>query len=183
MTAVVPGQQVLETERLRLFAMSADSESDVRLMLRLLNEPAFLRNIGDRGVRTLEQARAYMRKGALNSYAEHGYGMYRVQVKSTGADAGHCGLVRRDGLEGPDMGYALLPEFYGQGYALEAARGVMAHARGGLGIGRILAIVDPDNQPSINLLGKLGFDFVRMVQLSLDDIALKLFQSDAETQP
>ncbi len=181
MSALVPGQLVLETQRLRLHAMSAGIEDDKALMLRLLNEPSFIRNIADRGVRTLEQAGAYLSNGAIKSYGEHGYGMYRMEVKGSGASAGNCGLVRRGGLDGPDLGYALLPEFCGQGYAAEAAQGVMDHARRQLGLGRLLAIVNPDNAPSIRLLQKLGFAFERMVRLSPDDIALKLFQSEAET--
>jgi RimJ/RimL family protein N-acetyltransferase len=176
-----PGGPVLETERLRLHLLSADSAADIAFMLRILNEPSFIQNIGDRGVRTLEQARDYLRERPVSSYLQHGYGMYSVEVKASGATAGHCGLVRREVLEGPDLGYAFLPEFRSQGYAAESAAGVLAYAREKLGLDRILAIVNPDNASSIRLLQKLGFRFERMVRLSEDDIALKLFVSEAES--
>jgi RimJ/RimL family protein N-acetyltransferase len=174
--ALMPGQRVAETERLRLLAMSDASDEDVAMMQRLLNDPAFIRNIADRGVRTLEEARDYLRKGALPSYAEHGFAMYAVQLKATGQRIGNCGLVRREGLEGPDLGYALLPEFCGQGYAQEAAQAVLADARDRLGLEQVLAIVNPDNTPSIRLLQKLGFAFERMVALPQIEHAVKLFR-------
>lgn len=112
-----PGQVVVETARLRLHAMSDADDDDAALMLALLNDAAFIRHIADRGVRTLDQARAYLRTGALRSYSENGFGMYAVRRKDTGALIGNCGLVLRDGLEGPDLGYALLPAHAGQGFA------------------------------------------------------------------
>lgn len=174
--AVTPGQVVIETDRLRLRAMSDDNEADVSMMLDLLNDPSFIRNIADRGVRTPDQARAYLREGALRSYALHGYAMYAVQVKATGALAGNCGLVRREGLDGPDLGYALLPAFCGHGYALEAARGVLRDARERLGLDTLLAIVNPDNAASIALLRKLRFTFDTMIELPHVDREVKLFR-------
>lgn len=168
-------QPLLETGRLRLFPMSDESAEDAALMLRLLNEPDFIRNIGDRGVRTLDDAYAFLRDGSMKAYAEHGYGMYRVEEKASGVSIGNCGLVRREGLDGPDLGYAFLSGFHGHGYALEAAHAMVAHARTGFGIQRLLAIVDPDNAPSIRLLQKLGFAFATMVRLPHKDIDLKLF--------
>ncbi|MEL1264948.1 GNAT family N-acetyltransferase [Pseudoxanthomonas putridarboris] len=174
--ALAPGQTVVETGRLRLLAMSDASDQDAAMMLRLLNDPGFIRHIADRGVRTLEEARGYLRNGALRGYAEQGYAMYAVQVKATGALAGNCGLVRREGLEGPDLGYALLPEFCGQGYALEAARGVLKDARDRLGLDQVFAIVNPDNAASISLLQKLRFAFERMTQLPGVEREVKLFR-------
>lgn len=175
-TALMPGRTVVETERLRLHAMSPDSDADAAMMLRLLNEPSFIQHIADRGVRTLEQAREYVRNGACRSYAAHGYGMYAVQVKAGGALIGNCGLVRREGLEGPDLGYALLPEFCGHGYALEAARGVLRDARSRLGLREVLAIVNPDNAASIALLQKLGFASERMIALPHIEHEVRLFR-------
>ncbi len=171
---------VIETERLGLYALSADSADDVAFLLRLLNEPSFIRNIGDRGVRNLEDAHAYLLKGPVASYCAHGFGLYRIQVKQGGESVGLCGLVKRATLDDVDLGYALLPEFCGKGYAMEAAAAVLANARSTLGLQRIVAITDPLNQDSIRLLEKLDFRFEKMVQLSSDDIALKLFASEAQ---
>ncbi len=176
-----PGRVVAETARLRLYAMSDGSDADAALMLELLNDPAFIRNIADRGVRSLEQASDYLRDGALRSYAEHGFGMYAIQKKDTGTLIGNCGLVRREGLDGPDLGYALLPDHCGQGYAREAAQAVIADARTRLGITRLRAIVNPDNAASIGLLQKLGFEFERMIVLPHVEHALDLFHLHVPT--
>lgn len=165
----------LETDRLRLRELSASSVEDAAFILRLLNEPSFIRNIGDRGVRSLDDAHHYVANGPVSSYRAYGYGLYRVEIKTSGAIAGLCGLVRREGLNGPDLGYAFLPEFWSQGYALESARAVLAHARRSLALERIMAIVNPDNEDSIRLLQKLGFGFERMMQLSEDDSPVNLF--------
>lgn len=169
-----------ETERLQLRELSESSTEDAAFILRLLNEPSFLRNIGDRGVRNLDDAHAYVARGPVNSYRTHGYGLYRVDIKASGVPAGLCGLVRREGLDGPDLGYAFLPQFWSQGYALEATRSILAHARDTLALDRILAIVDPVNTSSIRVLQKLGFGFERMLRLSEDDIALNLFVLEVE---
>lgn len=176
----MPSPVLLETERLQLRRLSDSSAQDAAFLLRLLNEPSFLQNIGDRGVRNLGDAHAYMTRGPVSSYREHGHGLYRVDIKATGVPAGLCGLVRREGLEGPDLGYAFLPEFWSRGYAKEAAAAVLGHARETLALSRIWAIVDPENAGSIRLLQKLGFRFERMVQLSADDIALNLFVLEVE---
>lgn len=167
MTAVplAPGTLVAETPRLRLRAMADDSADDAALMLTLLNEPSFIQHIADRGVRTLDQASDYLRRGALRSYAEHGLGMYAIERKDTRELIGNAGLVRREGLDGPDIGYALLPAHVGQGFAEEAARAVMVDAKDRLQVRRLLAIVNPDNTASIRLLRKLGFVFERMTTL------------------
>ncbi len=173
--AIAPGQRIAGTARLQLHAMSDRDDADVALMLELLNDPAFIRNIADRGVRTLEQARDYLRNGALRSYAQHGFGMYAIRRTDTGDLIGNCGLVRRDGLDGPDLGYALLPAHAGQGFALEAARAVIADAGSRLGLARLHAIVNPDNAGSIRLLQKLGFEFDRMIVLRAIEHAVDLF--------
>ncbi len=115
------------SERLRLRAIEPDR--DAAPMLALLNDPGFVRFIGDRNVRSEEQARDYIALRVLHSYALNGFGMYAIERLSDGAWLGNAGLVRRDGLPGPDIGYAVLSEFAGQGYAGEAARAVFAHAR------------------------------------------------------
>lgn len=144
-------------------------------MLGLLNEPSFIENIGDRGVRTLDDAVAYLRNGPLASYARHGHGLWLVTRREDGAPIGICGLLKRDALDDVDLGYALKPAYWGRGYALEAARAAMEWGRGTLGLSRIVAIVQPANAPSIAVLEKLGLRFETMVQLAADDVELKLF--------
>ena len=164
---------VLETERLLLREITAD---DAGFVLRLVNEPAFLRYIGDRGVRTLEDARRYIADGPVAGYARDGYGLMRVDRKADGAGVGMCGVLKREALPEPDIGFSFFPEYWSQGYALESARAVMSHARGTLGLGRILAITTRDNEPSMRLLGKLGFRFDRMIAFNAEE--LRLFVND-----
>lgn len=144
----------MRTARLVIQPLSLDDDAFV---LRLLNEPSFMENIGDKGVRDLDGARAYLRDGPLASYAQHGFGLWRVGLAGEGTAIGTAGLLKRDYLDGIDIGYAFLPEFTGQGYALEATRAVMEHARQLPGVSGVLAIVNEHNVRSIGLLGKLGF--------------------------
>ncbi|HTO74108.1 MAG TPA: GNAT family N-acetyltransferase [Gemmatimonadales bacterium] len=148
---------VLETGRLRLRRLE---DADAPFILNLLNQPSFLRYIGDKGVRNLDQARDYIRTGPAASYEKHGFGLYLVML-ADGTPIGMCGLVRRDALEHADIGYSFLPEHWSKGYALEAARGLLHYARNTLGLGKLLAIVSPENASSIRLLEKLGFRFER----------------------
>lgn len=173
---ILPGEVIAETSRLQLRAMSDRDDADAALMLALLNDPAFIRHIADRGVRTLAQARDYLRDGAMRSYAEHGFGMYAIRRKDTGALIGNCGLVRREGLDGPDLGYAVLPAHAGQGFAHEAAQAVIADAGRRLRLPCLRAIVNPDNVASIGLLQKLGFEFDRMIVLPHVAHPLDLFR-------
>jgi ribosomal-protein-alanine N-acetyltransferase len=159
----------LFTERLELREFSAD---DADFVLRLLNEPSFLRYIGDRGVRTSEDARRYIADGPVAGYARHGHGLLRVLRKSDGAGIGMCGVLKRDTLPDPDIGFSFLPQYWSQGYALEAARAVMAHARGVLGLERILAITTQDNESSMRLLGRLGFRSDGMIAMGDEELCL-----------
>jgi RimJ/RimL family protein N-acetyltransferase len=145
---------VTQTERLVLRHFTPD---DAAFILRLLNEPSFLHNIGDRGVRTLDDARKYLDDGPMASYARHGHGLWLAALKGTGEPIGMCGLLKRDHLPHPDIGYALLPEFCSRGYASEAASAVLELGWRELGLARILAIVSPANAASIRLLENLGF--------------------------
>jgi RimJ/RimL family protein N-acetyltransferase len=153
---------VLETERLSLRWLCVD---DAPFMLELLNEPSFIRYIGDRGVRTLEQARKYVLDGPVASYERFGFGLYLVTLREDGAPIGVCGLLKREVLDDVDVGFAFLPRFWGQGYALEAASAVMTDGRERFGFERIVAITDPDNAGSIRVLEKLGFRFEELVRL------------------
>jgi RimJ/RimL family protein N-acetyltransferase len=166
---------ILETERLHLRRLSTD---DAEFILRLLNEPSFIQNIGDRGVRTVDDARGYIVKGPITSYEKFGFGLWMVETRSPTAPVGICGLLKRDVLEDVDIGYALLPEFWSQGYALEAASAVVLYAREKLGLKRVVAVTNSDNQSSIRLLEKMGFKYERMVRLSKEAPEIKLFAAE-----
>lgn len=142
-----------ETQRLRLRELRED---DAPFALAQLNDPDFLAHIGDRGVRDLAQARDYLATGPMASYANNGYGLWGVELKASGQLAGMCGLVRRDALPGPDLGYAFLPDFRGQGLARESAALALAFGFGTLALPRILAIVTETNTASRRLLEFLG---------------------------
>ena len=154
---------ILETDRLRLRQLSVD---DAEFVLRLLNEPSFIQNIGDRGVRTIDDARGYIVRGPITSYEKFGFGLWMVETKSPPAPIGICGLLKREVLDDVDIGYALLPEFWSQGYAVESASAVISYAREKLGLKRVVAVTNSDNQSSIRLLEKMGFKYERMVRLS-----------------
>lgn len=166
---------ILETERLLLRQFSAE---DAEFILQLVNEPSFIQNIGDRGVQTLENARAYILNGPVASYAKNCFGLYLVVLKETGESIGMCGLIKRDTLNDVDIGYAFLPKFWGKGYAVEAASAVKDYAKEVIRLKRLVAIVDPVNAGSIRMLEKIGLHFEKMVRLSADDIELKLFAID-----
>ena len=164
-----------ETARL---VISELTREDGELMLAILNDPDFIRNVADRGVRTVEQAQDYLEQGTIASYTQHGFGMYKVALKD-GSAIGLCGLVKRDFLEDVDIGYAYLPEYRGQGYALEAAQAVMDFAREELDLRRIVAIVSPENDRSVALLEKLGMASEGCMTLpgEEEEIALLAWQS------
>lgn len=163
-------EKVLETERLILRQFTG---GDAPFILRLLNEPSFIENIGDRGVRTLEHAERYLGDGPIESYRRHGHGLWLVALKETLQPIGMCGLLKRDQLPDVDLGYAFLPEFWSSGYAHESARAALDWARARR-IPRIVAIVSQGNAPSIRLLEKLGFAFERLTVMSpgAPDVAL-----------
>ena len=166
---------ILETDRLQLRLLSID---DAEFILRLLNEPSFIKNIGDRGVRTLDDARAYILKGPIASYEKFGFGLWMVETRIEAAPIGICGLLKRDVLDDVDIGYALLPEFCSRGYALESASAVMSYASEKLGLKRVVAVTNSDNKSSIRLLEKMGFYYERMVRLSEGAPEIKLFAAD-----
>lgn len=163
---------VLETKRLVLRRLSTH---DAEFILGLLNEPSFLRYIGDRGVRTIEDARAYIAKGPIDSYDRHGFGLFLVSRKEDGAPIGMCGLLRRDALPDVDVGFAFRPAFWGQGYAFESAAAVLSYGREVLGLGRIVAITSPENEGSIRVLTKLGMRFEGMIRLADSEPEVRLF--------
>lgn len=161
----------LQTERLALRHLTLD---DADLMLAIWNDPAFIRNVTDRGIRTLDESREAMSKGALKLYEDHGFGPYHLSLRSDATAIGICGIFVRDGLDDPDIGFSLLPEFCSRGYAWEAARAVLDYARDELQLPRITAIVAPGNAPSIGLIEKLGLRFESTMCLpgEVDEISL-----------
>lgn len=163
---------VLETERLTLRRLSTD---DAEFVLALLNEPSFLRYIGDRGVRNLEEAADYILNRLVASYERNGFGLYLVELKEGRIPIGISGLVKRDTLPDADIGFAFLPAYWCKGYAVESAAAVMNYAREVLGLTRIVAITSPDNEASERLLGKIGLRFERMIKLAEDADEVKLF--------
>lgn len=167
--------KILETERLSLRHVNTD---DAEFILALLNEPAYIQNIGDRGIRTLEQAKKYILDRLISSYEKHGFGLYLVELKKTGEATGICGLVKREGLDDVDVGYGFLPTFWGKGYATESVLALKKYAKNAVGLKRVAGIVAPDNQGSIRVLEKAGLMYEKMVKLSEDDIDLKLYAAE-----
>lgn len=164
--------RILETERLVLRHLEA---GDAPFILRLLNEPSFIENIGNRGVRNIEDAERYIESGPRASYQRFGFGLFLVEFKSSGEPLGICGLLKRDALDIPDIGFAFVPEYWSQGYAIEAASATFSWARNGLRIERLAAITSPNNDKSIRLLEKLGFQFERMMTLTEGEPQVRLF--------
>ena len=166
---------IVETERVTLRQLSPD---DAPFILELLNEPSFIRYIGDKGVRNLDDARNYLLNGPVASYQFHGFGLYLVELKADRTPIGICGVLKRDTLPDPDVGFAFLPAYWKLGYAFESAAAVISHAREALGMDRILAITSPDNETSERLLEKIGFRFDRLTRLSEGSPEVKLFTSE-----
>lgn len=163
---------VIESARLNLREMVLD---DAWFILQLLNEPGFLRFIGDKGVRTLADARDYISKGPLDSYCRHGFGLYLTSLKDGGTPIGICGLVKRDALADVDVGFAFLAQYGSKGYAVEAAAAVLAYGRETLGLKRIVAVTAPDNLGSIAVLERIGLRLERRINLVEGGPELKLF--------
>jgi RimJ/RimL family protein N-acetyltransferase len=191
--------KILETERLILRQIA---ESDDEFMLDLLNQPSFIKYIGDRNVRDLEQAREFIESRYRKSYADHGFGLYAVELKAEFNTLAHarvsaseipnpesripnqvigiCGFVKRDTLPDADLGFAFLPQFEKKGYALESAKAVMKYGAEKLNLKRVLAITTQNNESSGRLLEKLGFKFEGLITQPHDAEELKLFSAETE---
>lgn len=154
--------QILETERLIIRHLTTD---DAEFILELLNEPDFIKNIADRGVRTADDARNYIENGPAASYAKNGFGLFAVTLKESGVPIGMCGLIRRDFWEDIDIGYAFLERHWGKGYAYEAASAILAYGQHVLKIKRIVAFTTLDNDASIRVLEKIGLRFEKIMTL------------------
>lgn len=167
---------VLATARLDLRRMTID---DAEFILQLLNDPDFIRFIGDKGVKTVDDARQYIVNGPMASYERHGFGLWLVELKPSGIPLGMCGLLKRETLDDVDIGFAFLPRYRSRGYGFESAAAVMQYGRHVLGLKRIVAITDPDNVGSIRLLQKIGLSFDRMIKLGDDSREVSLLASEA----
>ena len=165
-------EPVLETERLLLRRFTLD---DAPFILELVNDPAWIEYIGDRNVHSLDEACAYMRRGAMDMYERVGFGMWVMELKATGEPVGTAGLIRREVLEDVDIGFAMLPQHRGQGLALEAARGVFEYATVTLGMDRLVAIVSASNQKSIRILEALGMRYEKTIRFPNDDEDVPLY--------
>jgi RimJ/RimL family protein N-acetyltransferase len=165
---------VLATERLILRTVDL---GDTAFYLALVNDPAFLEHIGDRGIHTLDDAREALLAGPIAMQEARGHSLYVAELKDGGSPIGMCGLIKRDSLDGVDIGYAFLPAWRGQGYAREAGQGVLAFAPS-LGFRRVLAITSPNNIASNFLLRKIGMRFERFVHLVPGDAGTNLYSID-----
>jgi RimJ/RimL family protein N-acetyltransferase len=167
-----PRLNVAETERLLVRWLDA---GDSAFIFELVNEPSWIQYIGDKGVKTLQDALRYIENGPMAMYKRAGFGLYMVELRQMGEPIGICGLIKRDTLEDVDLGFAFLPRFWRNGYAFEAATAVVSYGRKVLGLRRIVAILSQDNLRSSKLLEKLGFCFEGTVTLHPNDEELKLY--------
>jgi [ribosomal protein S5]-alanine N-acetyltransferase len=164
---------LLETERLRLRWVTLD---DADFIIELVNTPLWLKWIGSKNVHNREDAIRYLTEGPLKSYQENGYGLYLVEIKSLNLPIGLCGLVRRNELKGPDLGFAFLPEYIEKGFGFESAKAVLEYAVEVLKESQIFAVTLPENVKSVALLSKLSFNFISTVSLSSSSAPLLLLQ-------
>jgi RimJ/RimL family protein N-acetyltransferase len=163
---------IAETPRLRIRELTVD---DAAFILGLLNQPSFLENIGDKGVRDLEDARRFILDGPWARHRDCGYGQFMVELKDGGAPIGVCGVLYRDTLNVSDVGCAFLPAYWRQGFAYEAATAVMEYGRSKLGIEKTVGLTSKDNLASIKLVEKMGMKFERIVMMSDNDPGTVLY--------
>lgn len=165
---------IRETERLLLREFNL---MDAAFIIELVNSPGWLAYIGDRNIKTIEQAAAYLMNGPIKSYAQNGFGLYMVELKADSMPIGMCGILKRETLENPDIGFAFLPACTGQGYAFESAAATMVFAKEVLRLPFICAITVPENKASIKLLEKIGLKLVKPVQYKGSDETLILYSN------
>ena len=164
--------KIFDTERLVVRELK---ESDASFILQLVNEPSWLRYIGDKGIGTIDAAEDYIRKGPVAMYTRCGFGLWLVELKEGSVPIGICGLIKRNVLEEVDIGFAFLPAYCRKGYAMESATATVRYGREVVGLNRLVAIMSPDNHSSHCLLEKLGFRFERMVRLSANAPEIKMY--------
>ncbi|PSR55541.1 RimJ/RimL family protein N-acetyltransferase [Adhaeribacter arboris] len=148
---------MLESERLRFELAHLE---DKGFFFKLLNSPNWIKYIGDRGIKTEQDSENYIKNSLIKTYNDKGFGLYKMVVKTTNLPIGICGFVKRDYLDSVDIGFAILPEFEGQGYTFEAAKAILEYGQTELGLGTVYGITTPDNKASQHLLVKLGLQFV-----------------------
>ena len=164
---------VAETERLLLSKFTLD---DAPFFLELVNTPNWIKYIGERNIKTVEQAEDAIKKGHLKSYATHGFGFYTLQLKSEQNNTiGTCGLIKRDTLDHADIGFAMLPKYEGKGFGFESSMAVLKLAKEQFELKKVLAITLPTNQNSIKLIEKIGLSYEKRVKPFEDDEELLLF--------
>jgi [ribosomal protein S5]-alanine N-acetyltransferase len=162
-------KKIIETPRLILQEFTTD---DAAFMLELLNTKLWIQFIGDRNVRTVEEAEQYLLNGYMKSYQTHGFGFYKVMLKDTHEAIGICGIIKRDYLEDVDIGFAFLPQFLGKGYGFEAASATLDYTLNTLKIKRLIAIVNPENEVSIGLIKKIGLQFEKLIKSGEEELML-----------
>lgn len=162
----------LETARLVIEHLTT---ADAEFILALLNDEAFIANVGDKQVRTKEQAIQYLEDVLIRSYRQYGFGSYKVCEKSTGELIGTCGLLKRENLPDADIGYAFLPTARGKGYGFEASKRVLQHAVEDFGLRRIVALIAPHNRGSIRLVEKLGLSYERLYRMPSEEESICLY--------
>lgn len=172
---MIPALSVIVTERLSLREMSA---ADAGFVLEILNDPGFIRFVGDRGVRSLEDAARYASERFVESYRQNGFGLWLVETKDEKVPVGMCGLLKRKELNVVEVGYAFLPSFRARGYAFEAAAAVKTYARDVLKLPRLHAVVNPDNAVSIRVIEKLGMKYEHPVRLLGESSDISLYSTD-----
>lgn len=165
--------KVLETDRLILRKLTPD---DAAFILELLNEPSWIRYIGDKGVRTLEDAKNYIVTGPMKMYSQLGFGLFLVERKEGSTPIGMCGLIKRDTLDNVDIGFAFLSGYQTQGYGFESASAVLKYGHDQLNLQRILAITSIDNHASSSLLEKIGMKYERTIILDKEELKLFAFE-------
>ena len=164
--------EIVTTDRLRLRQFTLD---DAPFILKLVNEPAWLEFIGDKGVRNEEDARGYLARGPIEMYGRLGFGLYLTELRESAIPIGMCGLIKRESLADVDIGFAFLPAFWGQGYAYESSLAVIAHAKRDYALARLVGITSPENRKSIRLLGRLGMTLEESVDISGDGAKTLLY--------
>jgi ribosomal-protein-alanine N-acetyltransferase len=165
---------ICETERLIICQLTVQ---DAPFVLTLLNTPTWIQFIGDRGIKNMDEARNYLLNGPLSSYKRLGFGLFLVKLKEGDVSIGMSGLIKRDGLDNVDIGFALHPNYTGKGYAFESTAAVMKHAREVLKLTTIDAITTEDNARSIALLKKIGLQYKKMVTLPGNQKEYMLFSA------
>jgi [ribosomal protein S5]-alanine N-acetyltransferase len=166
---------VLETPRLSLRHLANE---DAAFLAELMNEPAYIDKIGDRCVRTIADAMRYIEEKYVTSYARHGFGFYLVKLVERDAPIGICGLVKRESLDHPDLGFAYLRRFWSRGYATEAASATLEYARKSLLLPYVYGLVSPNNSRSIRLLEQLGLRYLRSLELPGQPLDRHLYGAD-----